>query len=192
MDAIYDGLRSTVEELVVLEEEEWQAFSKMWEKKTVEKGEFLTHLGDVENWFYYVHEGVVRGFASKDGEDISIGFSYNGDYSGAYDSFLRRTPSEWCMQAIVKTETLRIHYQSLMELFDRYKCFERWGRLFNAQILIGMSKRQLEARSFTAEEKYHRLVDQSPHIFQYVPQKYLASYLGMTPETLSRLRSKTR
>ena len=77
-------------------------------------------------------------------------------------------------------------------MFDEMKCIERFGRQFNAKILIDMAKRQLESRSFTAEEKYKRLLAQSPHILQLVPQKHLASYLGMTPETFSRLRAKIR
>jgi len=77
-----------------------------------------------------------------------------------------------------------------MEMFDIYKSVERWGRMFNANMLVGMSRRQLEVRNFSAEERYDRLFNQSPHIFQLVSQKHLASYLGMTPETFSRMRKQ--
>ena len=75
-----------------------------------------------------------------------------------------------------------------MTIFDKYKWVERWGRILNANILIGIGRRQVEVRSYTAEERFERLFNQSPHIFQLVPQKHLASYLGMTPETFSRMR----
>ncbi len=189
-DDIFSGLRSQVSKLVPLTDEEWSLFRTNWEPKELEKGEVATQIGDVENYFYYVHEGVIRGYAIKEGEDVSIGFSYKGDYSGAYDSLLSRTPSEWCMQAVTKTSTLRIYFERLHELFDQHKNFERWGRLFNAQMLMLMSKRQVESRSFSAEERYDRLMNQSPHLFQLVPQKHIASYLGMTAETLSRLRKR--
>ncbi|MEM7109695.1 MAG: Crp/Fnr family transcriptional regulator [Bacteroidota bacterium] len=192
MDALFQGLRDQIETLSKLEHSEWRLFKTYWKPLSFKKGKQLTKIGQVENYFYYVHKGVVRGYAFKDGEDISIGFSYKGDYTGAYDSFLTRKPSEWCMETITEVELARIHYHDLMGMFDRYKSIERWGRLFNAKMLIGMSRRQVESRSYTAEERFERLMKQSPHLFQLVSQRHIASYLGMTPETLSRLRKKVR
>ncbi|MEM1407870.1 MAG: cyclic nucleotide-binding domain-containing protein, partial [Bacteroidota bacterium] len=153
MDALFQGLRDQIETLSRLEEDEWQEFKAYWNPLSLEKGVKITKIGQVEDYFYYVYEGVVRGYAFKDGEDISIGFSYKGDYSGAYDSFLTRNPSEWCMETTTDVELARIHHDDLMRMFDKYKSIERWGRLFNAKMLIGMSRRQVESRSYTAEER---------------------------------------
>jgi hypothetical protein len=78
-----------------------------------------------------------------------------------------------------------------MPLFDQYKVFERWGRLFNQSVLVGFGVFIQSILADSAEERFNRLMDQSPHIFQLVPQKHLASYLGMSAETFSRMRKKT-
>lgn len=192
MEGIFAGLRRQIEHLSALTDEEWQDIRNYWNPLDLPKGKKITRIGQIENYFYYVHKGVIRGYAYKDGEDISIGFSYDGDYSGAYDSFLSRTASEWCMETTTDVVLLQIQHKDLMTLFDKYKSMERWGRQFNAMMLIRMSRRQVESRSFSAEERFTRLMAQSPHLFQLVSQRHIASYLGMTPETLSRLRSKVR
>ena len=90
------------------------------------------------------------------------------------------------------TEALVIEYAVLNKLFDQYKIWERWGRLFFTQILIGRAQREIEMLTLSAEERFQLFVNRQPTILQQIPQKQLASYLGMTPETFSRLRKKVR
>jgi CRP-like cAMP-binding protein len=189
MEAI-EHLQQKVFDLSKMEIDEWNDFSSRWKKIEVSKNDFIIKPTQIEKYFYFIHSGVLRASILNNGEDVSVGFSYNGDYSGAYDSFLDQKPTDWTIQALTDSDGLRISYNDLMEMFDIYKSVERWGRMFNANMLVGMSRRQLEVRSFSAEERYDRLYNQSPHIFQLVSQKHLASYLGMTPETFSRMRKQ--
>lgn len=184
----YLALYNSINHISPLLEIEWEDFKSKWKPVSLNRNEFLTQAGQVEKYFYFVEEGVIRAYILKDGNEISIGFSYDNDYSGAYDSFLDQKPSDIYLQALTKCSILRISFDDLTEMFDSHKGIERWGRIFNSKILIDMARRQIEVRAFSAEERFDRLHNDSPHIFQLVPQKYLASYLGMTPETFSRLR----
>lgn len=184
------ALRQSVEYYVKCEEDVMEDFLLPWKPFEYDRNAIVTNFDQVEKYFYFVYEGVLRGYFIKNGLEYNMGFSYDGEYSGVYDSFVTRAPSTWALEAITPTCGLRIDYQSLMRLFDEHKAIERWGRLFYQRVLVGFGVFVKSILADSAEEKFNRLVRQSPHVLQIIPQKHLASYLGMTPETFSRMRKK--
>lgn len=169
---------------------EWEEFIGQWQPFSFPKNHIVTDFGQVEPYFYFVHKGVIRGYFEKGAEEYSIGFSYDGEFSGVFDSFVMQRPAQYCLETICDCEGLMISHAHLNALYDQHKVFERWGRIFSEMILCGFGAYIQSILADSAEERFNRLFANAPHVFQLIPQKHLASYLGMTPETFSRMRKK--
>ncbi len=170
--------------------EEWNDFIGQWQPFNFAKNQLITDFGTIEHYFYFVSDGLIRGYFIKDGTEFNMGFSYKGDFSGEYESFVLQRPAQYAMESLTEVNGLRISHSGLMRIYDQHKVFERWGRMFNEMILTGLGLFIRSIIADTAEERFKRLMTQSPHVIQFIPQKHLASYLGMTPETFSRMRKK--
>ena len=185
-------LRARMSEKVAFSDQEWQAFLDLIKVKRLAKNEHLIRAGEMENHLYWMVQGIVRGYYLKDGEELVAGFAFDYSLAGAYDSFLTKLPTNVFIQAISDVTMVSLHRDHLELLYDRYKNFERYMRLTVEGMLLKKVHHEVAVLGYSAEERLQRLTRDTPQIFQMVPLKHLASYLGMKPETLSRLRSKGR
>ncbi len=187
-----DLVRSTIQRYVPLSEAEWDLVRSFWRERRFDRGAVITDAGQVENWFSIVQEGVQRIHVPHDGDEVCIGFAYGHSWSGVFDSFVSRRPSRFVLQAVTPSVLWSIHHDDLRTLRERMPVLERFGRLILEEVVVGRATREIELLTLTAEERYRALVERSPHLLQLVPQKDIASYLRMTPETFSRLRARLR
>ena len=174
---------------VKLKEEELATLLKRWNKQVdLKRNDFLIKKGQTESSLFFVLSGSMRIYFPNQEDEICVGFAHTNNLICSYPSFIRNEPSEYYIQALAKTELMAINRKEFYALFDSYRSIERAWRMLEEEALIGKIEREVEMLTFTPEERYHRLVKRSPHIFQIIPRKYIASYLRMTPETLSRIR----
>lgn len=160
-----------------------------WTKETVlKRNEYLIQQGEIETQLFYVVDGAMRIYYPREDEEICVGFAYTGNLICAYPSFIHQKPSDYYIQALGKTTDISISRERFYGLFDRFREIETCWRMLEEEALLGKIEREVEMLTFTPEERYARLLQRSPHIFQLIPRKYIASYLRMTPETLSRLK----
>jgi len=166
-------------------------FLNFWEEVSFKKGEYLTEAGKVERWFYVVLEGVQAVYIlTKSGDKKVIGFSFDGSFSGIYDSFLKETASHYFLEALTDSRLLRMSKIQYDTLFNLYPEFNEWGRIVHQELLIGRVQREVELITMDAKERFDVFMQRCPKKLLTVPQKYLASYVNMTPETFSRMRKQ--
>lgn len=166
-------------------------FFDIWQEVEIDKGAYLTEAGRVEKYFYLVLKGVqVVYILTPDGNKKVIGFSFDGSFSGIYDSFLKSSPSHYYLEALTPSKLLKINIEQYEKLFDYYPEFNLWGRIAHQELLIGRVKREVEFITLSAKERFESFMERCPEPLKQIPQKYLASYLNMSPETYSRLRAE--
>ena len=176
-----------------LKEDEWQAFSAVWQPFACRRKTLLTSSGDTERYLYFVLEGVQRGYyVGADGAEATIVFTYPHSFSGVADSFLTQTPSNYFLETLTASVFLRTTHRQVQELMDRYPAIQHLILKATAFALKGVLERQVELQCFSAEQKFRQLLRRSPQVLNLIPHKYLASYLGLDATTFSKLLGKVR
>jgi CRP-like cAMP-binding protein len=176
-----------------LKEQEWEAFTEIWEPFTCRRKTILTSTGETERHLYFVLEGVQRSYyLDKNGAEVTMVFTYPYSFSGVADSFLTQTPSFYFLETLTASRFLRTTYKQLERLMDQYASIHRMVLKSTAWALKGVLERQVELQSFSAEEKFRQLLTRSPQVLNLIPHKYLASYLGLDATTFSKLLGRVR
>lgn len=168
-----------------------QEIVQLFEEKEVAKNELLLREGQVSNDYYFLEEGFMRAFAyDLDGKDVTTGFYPTGNVVVEVSSFFNRIPSRENIQALADCKGWFITYEQLNHLFHAYPEFREFGRSILVRILTTLKNRTLSMITETAEQRYEHLLKTNPDIFQNVPLKHIASFLGITDTSLSRIRKE--
>jgi CRP-like cAMP-binding protein len=157
-------------------------------KRKFGKKEIITHTGEVENFLNFIDKGLVRKFYKKGEEEINTQISYEGHIIHSQESFHSRTPSEYTVEAIEPCELTSITYESLETIYSVSKKMEHLGRLVITKTMVLKDKWQSQLVKLSPRERFVQFVTKHPELMQRVPQKYLASYLNIKPETFSRFK----
>jgi CRP-like cAMP-binding protein len=188
---MYDRLREHVSRLVPLTDDEFPACASLMIPKRVRKGGYLVQEGEVCKYLAFVTRGCLRSFAiDKKGEEHVVQFALEGWWITDLYSFLTGKPAEHFVDALEETDVLLIDALSYEKLCTSIPQFERYFRILLQNNYIATHRRVLSSISLTAEEQYGRLLEEYPMIVQRVAQRHIASYLGITPEALSRIRGR--
>jgi CRP-like cAMP-binding protein len=188
---MFEVIISNIKKKVAINDEEAGLLKTFFTPKKLRKKQYLLQEGDVSHYTAFVEKGVLRSFTIDDkGHEHIMQFATEDWWISDLYSFLTEEPSDYSIEALEETELLLInkeHYENMMLAVPK---MERYFRILTQNSLISMQRRISGKMTLTAEQNYKKLMEQRPALLQRVPQHMIASFLGIAPETLSRIRKQ--
>jgi CRP-like cAMP-binding protein len=189
---MFELLRQYVSSYVVLTPEEFSLLSEKIEVRIFDKREMLLRAGEVEQYMNFVVKGLVRMYFYKGRSEIITNIARERDLVSSSSSFLSGKPSHYHLETLEPTTLLSLTRANLELIYARNSRIERLGREMTTQFVLQKEEWEYECLRLDTRERFLHFVEKNRELIQRVPQKYLASYLNMKPETFSRLKHLLR
>jgi len=181
-------LKQLVDAVHPLSDEDWTLLAGIWRPFSAKRKEVITRQGEKEKYLYFVMEGVQRVYYFDDQErEATIVFTYAPSFGGVMDSLLLQMPSRYYYEALTSSVFLRAPFVELDKLVQARPGIAHMVRKGVTAALSGLLERLAELQCYSAEEKFNKVWQRSPHIFHLIPHKYIANYLGMDATNFSKL-----
>jgi CRP-like cAMP-binding protein len=184
-----DLIHQQFKKLVSISDSDWKFFSDRLEFRMFNKKEKIVGAGVVEQRLYFLADGVVRFIISDSEKETTTDFAFSGQFFSSYSSFISRSPGLFDIQPVTKTAACYyITWDNLQQVYAETVCGEKIGRMAAEEQFLRKSAREISLLRDHPKDRYLQLLEEQPHLIREIPLKHLASYLGITPETLSRIR----
>lgn len=185
-----EGLRKYFEKFIPLTDEEWRAFSGKLQRRQLPARTYLLQQDEVCTFVAFVEQGAFRFFYNRDGEERITAFFFGGDAVSNYRSFLTGMPSDHMIETLQDSVFWMIQKKDLYDLFDAHPTLDRLGRYIAENLYLTVARRLDSFLFDSPEQRYDDLLRRNSRLLHDVPQFMLASYLGIKPESLSRIRKR--
>ena len=174
----------------IVTNDDLKTIASLFKTTTIKRGEFLLKSGKYCNKLSFVQSGLLRIFATIDDKEVTQWISTKGYFSTDLSSFIFEEPSRWTIQALVDTEIYSISKEDYKKIGNLVPTWSELEKLFLVRCFTILEDRIFSHLSMTAEERYKLFFENNKELFNQVPLQYIASMLGMTAETFSRIRKK--
>lgn len=186
----YSSIRNYISQFLSFTDEEWELHRSLLTRRWLKKGEFLLTAGQVCNHVSFINTGYFRVYNLIEGVERTNNFAFEGNYVTDYCSFLTRQPANDFIVALEDAQVLQLSYDHMQAAFEKSPVWQKFGRLIAEYIFIHASTRANSLLLKKPEELYLELMKERPKVIERIPLMYIASYLGITPEALSRIRKR--
>ncbi|SDD34369.1 cAMP-binding domain of CRP or a regulatory subunit of cAMP-dependent protein kinases [Algoriphagus faecimaris] len=183
-----EAARKLLFDYLPLSDSQWEVFKQGFRIRKYKKGEFVLREGETERFLSIVIQGLTRHFVLVQGEEHSFDFSFQHEFNCSYSSFIQQKPSRFYIEALDDCILASLPYTFLQSLYEQFPESNKFGRTAVEQYYIWREQRELSLLTESASERYEKLMQKYPVYLEQVPLKYLASYLNIKPESLSRIR----
>ncbi|ARV10689.1 CarD family transcriptional regulator [Winogradskyella sp. PC-19] len=187
-----EQIKTYLEQIATISDKDWSFFMSKLQRAVIPKKTVFLECNSIEQKISFIEDGVVRLYIPKEDPDkeITFGFSFKNQFISAYDSFLTRKPSAYQLQTLTKTTLLSITYDDLQDVYSNTQIGNLIGRLTAERLFLLKSKREQNLLNLSAKERYLKLFKERPELLKVIPLKYISSYIGVTPQALSRIRKQ--
>lgn len=187
---MHSELLKTVRNIVNIEPYEEILLADLFKPLSIRKGHHFLLSGKISKYLGFLTKGLVRYYVHKNDADATIEFTKEGEFVGDYQSFMGRTVSEQNIEAIEDCELLVIDYEGLQQIFNETRNGNLLGRIIIEHRFNIMLKQLLSLSVHTPEDRYKHFIENYTEIGQRIPQYLVASYIGVQPQSLSRIRRR--
>jgi CRP-like cAMP-binding protein len=180
-----------IESFCIIPDADWQLLLPHLQIKTIKKNELFIAEGQRAFELAFVIDGMFRQYYTKDGEEKTTYFFFENHFMSAYISCITGKPSLITIEALSNATYISFPYQVFQELFEQSMAWQKFGRLIAEYMGIGLEERMVSLLLQSPEERYTDLLNSNKKkIIERIPQHYIANYLGITPVSMSRIRSR--
>lgn len=188
--ASLEHLKNLALTYISLSDEHWEDIASYFKEINLGKNEYLFREGQTSQHIYFICSGLIRNYYLQNGVEITRHFAQENELLSAYVSFLTQTPTLENVHTLEDCRLLQISYHDLQYIYNAYPVWGNFFRQLLEKVYIETTKRIEGFICKTAEQRYIDLINRRPELLQRIPLQYLATYLGITPVSLSRIRKK--
>lgn len=188
---IYSAYKNHIRSYASFKDETWELIESILSVKECKKGEYIVEEGKICRHIDFIYKGSFRAFSNKDDEDITTGIYLEGICLTNMKSLTTVTPSHGYLQALEDSVTARLYKDSLIGIYEKSAELQSVGRAILEGMIVEENEWKEMYTLYDPEERYKFLLQKSPEIIQRVSLQYVASFLGIRRETLSRIRNRT-